>query len=169
MKNLVQSQAAQAPAVRWTSCAMRVMANIWEFEWEYRFWMGRQLLGITKYDKLSIKIPHLTFTVHCLFCDRLLSSNEAILAIIPFLGLLVVNLEMDIFRYDSYYAKCSSHNFLLCTDKIREFIWRQLRLVPNIAWSFNPSRPKGGRRGGGGEREYQHLISPCYFTYRIKH
>ena len=66
--------------------------------------MGRQLLGITKYDKLSIKIPHLTFTVHCLFCDRLLSSNEAILANIPFLGLLVVNLEMDIFRYDSYYA-----------------------------------------------------------------
>ena len=49
-------------------------------------------------------MPHLPFKEHCLFCDRLLCCNEAILERYPFLDLLlpregallleVVNLEM---------------------------------------------------------------------------
>ena len=43
--------------------------------------------------KFSMKIPHLTFTVHCLLSDRLLCWKEPILAIYLILGLLLMCLS----------------------------------------------------------------------------
>ena len=54
-------------------CEMIIFRNeshgeLKEFVWEYL----RQLLGIQNTVKLSIKIPHLTYTAHRLLSDRLL-------------------------------------------------------------------------------------------------
>ena len=77
-------QAARAPAVRWSFCVIKIMAKIWEFVWEYL----RPLFGIKLENtvKFSLKMEN---AVHCLFSDRLLSRNEAILASYTFLGLLL--------------------------------------------------------------------------------
>ena len=90
----IGSQAA--PAVRWSSCELRVMAKIQKFVWEY---LG-PLLGSKKRVKFSIKTPRLTSTVHRLLSDRrLLCWKVATLASYSFLGLLLlregVNQEMD--------------------------------------------------------------------------
>ena len=77
-------QANQVPAVRWSSCEIRVMAKLWEFVWECL----QTLLWIKKYSQFSIKIPHFTSTVHRLLSDHLLCWKEPILASYPFLGLL---------------------------------------------------------------------------------
>ena len=47
----LKPQAAQAPAVRWSSYAITVMAELQEFVWEYL----RALWGIKKYVKFSKK------------------------------------------------------------------------------------------------------------------
>ena len=90
----IGSQAA--PAVRWSSCELRVMAKIQKFVWEY---LG-PLLGSKKRVKFSIKTPRLTSTVHRLLSDRrLLCWKVATFASYSFLGLLLlregVNQEMD--------------------------------------------------------------------------
>ena len=85
-------QVAQAPAMRWSSCEIRVMAKLQEFVWEYL----RRPLGIKNTVKFSIKILHLTSTVHRLLSDRLLCWKEPILARFTTYirkALYVVNLE----------------------------------------------------------------------------
>ena len=81
------SQAAQASAMRWSPCVIRVMGKVWELVWEYL----RPLLGIKLENtvKFSMKIPRLAFTMHFLLSDHLLRRNEAILGTYPFLGLLL--------------------------------------------------------------------------------
>ena len=83
----VYPQAAQAPAVRWSSCVIKIMGKIWEFLWEYL----QPLFGI------KLKRLKMANAVHCLFSDRLLSGNEAILASYTFLGLLFLR-EREIRR-----------------------------------------------------------------------
>ena len=80
----VYPQTARAPAVRRSFCVIKIMAKIWEFVWEYL----RPLFGIKLENtvKFSLKMEN---AVHCLFSDRLLSRNEAILASYTFLGLLL--------------------------------------------------------------------------------
>ena len=50
VKTLAETQAAQAPAVRWSSCEIRVVAKLKEFVWEYL----RPLLGIKKIRSNSL-------------------------------------------------------------------------------------------------------------------
>ena len=64
---LIQPQATQAPAVRWSSCEMRVMAKLEEFVREYL----RPPLRNKKIQSNSIKLPHLTSAVHRSLSDPL--------------------------------------------------------------------------------------------------
>ena len=64
---------------------MRVTAKIREFVWEYL----QPLLGTKKNSEILNKNTSSYFLMHCLFCDRLLCYNEAILASYPLLGLLL--------------------------------------------------------------------------------
>ena len=85
----LESQADQAPAVRWSSYSITVMAELWEFVWEYL----RTLEGIKKYVKFSIKIPYLTFTAYYLLPDPLLWWNEPLFS------------ELSVSRFPTYVRK----------------------------------------------------------------
>ena len=75
-ENVTYTACGLAPAVRWSSCEVRIMAKLEEFVWEYL----QPLLRIKNTVKFLIKIPHLTFTVHRLLSDRLHCWKEPILA-----------------------------------------------------------------------------------------
>ena len=80
---LVSSQAAQAPALRWSSCIIWFMVKIIII-----VGMGIFMTALRtkkkKYNQILNKRPHLTFTVHCLLCDCLLAafSNLEVLCFI---------------------------------------------------------------------------------------
>ena len=74
-ENVTYTACGLAPAVRWSSCEVRIMAKLEEFVWEYL----QPLLRIKNTVKFLIKIPHLTFTVHRLLSDRLHCWKEPIL------------------------------------------------------------------------------------------
>ena len=79
-KSQWQSQAAQTPAVRWSSCVISVMAKIKEFVWEY--W---PLFGGKNTFKFS---PH--FHSASLVVWTLTLLKRGFLASYPFLGFLLL-------------------------------------------------------------------------------
>ena len=92
-------QAVWAPVVRWSSCEIRVgNINMWLTQFIFkshgkiiRACMGMfstALRNLKNIVKFSIKILHLTSTVHRFLSYRLLCWKKPILASYPFLGLL---------------------------------------------------------------------------------
>ena len=64
--NFVRPQAAQAPAVRWSSYEIRVMAKLEEFVWEYLRSL-LDLLGIKKKQSNS-QWKYFTLLPQCIAC-----------------------------------------------------------------------------------------------------